>query len=207
MNTISVDVYLQDGCGRCDHYRTPECKVHLWTEPLRVLRELLLGSDLVEEVKWGVPCYTLGGKPVVMLTALKGYCALSFFKGAALVDDDGLLERPGPNSQLARLLKFRSLAEVVAHREHALGFVEQAITLEREGVTIARDPLPEPMPEELAQRLAADPELEQAFAALTPGRQRSHILYVRGAKQSATRLRRTKRCVPKIVAGKGFHER
>ncbi len=30
MNTTSVDAYLQDGCGRCEHYKTPQCKVHNW---------------------------------------------------------------------------------------------------------------------------------------------------------------------------------
>ena len=32
------------------------------------------------------------------------------------------------------------------------------------------------MPEELAARLDADPELRRAFEALTSGRQRSHVL-------------------------------
>ena len=60
---------------------------------------------------------------------------------------------------------------------------------------------------ELEQRLEQDPELAQAFAALTPGRRRSHILHVSGAKQSDTRARRVERCVPEILAGRGFNER
>jgi len=59
----------------------------------------------------------------------------------------------------------------------------------------------------LAERLEADPELDAAFAALTPGRRRSHILHVGGAKQAETRVRRVDRCVPDIMAGKGFNER
>ena len=51
-------------------------------------------------------------------------------------------------------------------------------------------PAPAPAPEvpaELTALLAADPSLAAAFAALTPGRQRSHILHIAGAAQPATR--------------------
>ena len=34
MNTGSVESYLTDGCGRCDKYQTPECKVVTWAQPL-----------------------------------------------------------------------------------------------------------------------------------------------------------------------------
>ena len=42
MNTTSVDAYLADGCGRCDLYRTLDCKVHRWTEALVELRAIAL---------------------------------------------------------------------------------------------------------------------------------------------------------------------
>ena len=207
MNNTSVDSYLQDGCGRCDLYQTPECKVHRWAETLEALRELLLESELVEEMKWGSPCYTLNGKNVVMLASRKESCILSFFKGAALVDEDDLLVRPGPNSRFARLLSFTSADDVMERRPQAARLIQQAIEVERAGKKVEPEGEPEPVPVELERRLAADPELETAFDALTPGRQRSHILYVSGAKQSKTRERRVERCAPKILAGKGFNER
>jgi hypothetical protein len=61
--------------------------------------------------------------------------------------------------------------------------------------------------EELQNRLDGDAELAAAFAALTPGRQREYNFHVSGAKQAATRERRIDRCVPKILAGKGFRDR
>ncbi len=205
MNTTSVDSYLRDGCGRCDHYQTPACKVHLWTEVLVALRELLLESGLVEEMKWGSPCYILDGKNVVMLASLKDCCALSFLKGAALVDESGLLQRPGPNTRFARVLRFTSMEDLAELRRPAAGFIQQAIEVERAGVAVAPSDPPEPMPIELEERLAADPELERAFEALTAGRRRSHILYVSGARQSETRARRVDKCAPKIAAGRGFN--
>lgn len=207
MNTSSVDSYLSEGCGRCDHYRTPRCKVHRWRGGLAALREVLLAAGLEETVKWGAPCYTLGGKNVAMLVALRESCGLSFFKGAALPDDEGLLEAPGPNSRHGRYLRFRSEDEVLARLPEAARFVAAAIALEAAGVTIAPLAEPEPLPLELAQRLADDPALQQAFEALTPGRRRSHVLHVSGAKQPETRERRVERCVLAILAGKGFNER
>jgi uncharacterized protein YdeI (YjbR/CyaY-like superfamily) len=46
-----------------------------------------------------------------------------------------------------------------------------------------------------------------AFDALTPGRQRGYVLYFMGAKQSQTRTARIEKCIPKILAGLGFHDR
>jgi uncharacterized protein YdeI (YjbR/CyaY-like superfamily) len=202
----TVDDFLRDGCGRCAHYQTPACKVHRWSGVLLELRGLVRASGLAEQVKWGSPCYTLGGRNVAMVTALKEHCALSFFRGASLVDDEGALERPGPNSREGRLLRFRSIDEVLARRALVERLLQQAIALEQQGRPERVQAEPEPMPEELARRLRADPALERAFAALTPGRQRSHILHVLGAKQSETRVRRVERCVPEILAGRGFAE-
>ena len=207
MNTTSVDSYLRDGCGRCDHYQTPACKVHLWTDALVALRALLRETELVEEMKWGSPCYTLDGKNVVMMTSFRGFCSLSFFKGVALGDDEGALVSPGPSSRFMRYLRFNSAEEVERRRAQVSRLLLEAIALERSGAKLEVEEASEPMPDELEERLIADPELRRAFEDLTPGRQRSHILHVSGAKQSATRRRRVEACALEILAGKGFNER
>jgi uncharacterized protein YdeI (YjbR/CyaY-like superfamily) len=207
MNNSNVDSYLRDGCGRCEHFQTPSCKVHLWTKALEALREIVLSTGLDEEMKWGSPCYTLGGKNVVMIGAFKESCVLSFFKGGALVDPDGALDSAGPNSRVARWMKFRSLDDVLARRAIALRFIEQAIALERAGVKVAKSAEAEPVPIELEQRLEVDPDLRRAFEALTPGRRRSHLIHITGAKQSETRARRVDKCAEDILAGRGFNER
>lgn len=207
MNKTSVDSYLRDGCGRCEHYQTPACKVHLWSAPLVALRKLVRATELVEAMKWGHPTYTLGGKNVVMISAFKDFCALQFFQGAALTDDDGLLVSPGPNSRFARYLKFTTLAEVTRHRAVIVRLLDQAIALAASGAKVAAPPPSEEVPAELAARLAADPALRRAFAALTPGRRRSHLLHITGAKQSETRARRVDRSAVEILAGRGWNER
>jgi len=208
MNTTSVDAYLKDGCGRCDKYQTPQCKVHLWTDALVLLRGVLRAAGLEEEMKWGNPTYTLGGKNVAMLVSLKEYCAVAFFKGALLEDLDGALESPGPNSHHARRLRFRSAAEAKKALPRLKKLLAQAIQLEKDGKKVERPATPrEALPEELASRLAGDKALKAAFEALTPGRQRSHVLHISGAKQAETRVLRVEKCVPDILAGRGFNER
>jgi uncharacterized protein YdeI (YjbR/CyaY-like superfamily) len=64
-----------------------------------------------------------------------------------------------------------------------------------------------PIPDELTDALDADPELAEAFAALTPGRQKSYAFNLNQAKQSATRVARIDRFREKILAGKGALER
>jgi uncharacterized protein YdeI (YjbR/CyaY-like superfamily) len=207
-----VDTYLRDGCGRCDRFQTPACKVHRWAEVLAALRELVIGSKLglTEEVRWGSPCYLLGGEQVVLVGALERGCVLSFVRGSELSDPDGALAAAGPQSRLARVMRFASKAEVVARAEPVGRLLAEAVALARSGPPKRRGAAARERaaaPPELAQLLEADSELRRAFEALTLGRQRSHVLHVLGAKQPATRARRAEQCVADIVAGRGFRER
>jgi len=63
------------------------------------------------------------------------------------------------------------------------------------------------VPGELTDALDADPELAEAFAALTPGRQRGYLLNLNQAKQPATRVARIEKFRDRIIAGKGLIER
>jgi uncharacterized protein YdeI (YjbR/CyaY-like superfamily) len=207
MNTISVDAYLQDGCGRCDHYRLPTCKVHRWTDILVALRRMLAATDLVEEMKWGSPCYTLGGKNVVMLASFRESCGITFVEGLGLHDPEGLLEKIGPNTRVPRMVRFRSPEDLERSRAAIARLIDEAIAQERAGIRHEAPPEPEPIPDELAERLDGDPDLQDRFLALTPGRRRSHILHIGSASKTETRRNRVEKCVPLIRAGKGFNER
>jgi uncharacterized protein YdeI (YjbR/CyaY-like superfamily) len=207
MNNTSVDSYLRDGCGRCPDFQTPQCKVHAWADVLRALRGLMAGSGLDETMKWGSPCYVVEDRNVVMIAAFRDSCALSFFRGAEIDDDTGLLVPAGPNSHVARLIRFRTVDDVTRNERGISDLVARAAALERAGARARRASAEELVPAELARRLAEDPTLAVAFAALTPGRRRSHVLHIAGAAQAATRERRVERCAADIVAGRGFNER
>ena len=51
-----------------------------------------------------------------------------------------------------------------------------------------------------------DKDFENAFKALTPGRQRAYLLHFSSAKQSATRIARIEKVKPQIFAGKGLND-
>jgi uncharacterized protein YdeI (YjbR/CyaY-like superfamily) len=75
-----VDKYLIDGCMRCKYGGTPQCKVVNWVVELELLKQIVLESGLIEELKWGVPVYTLKGKNVVTMMHLKNLQTLDSLK-------------------------------------------------------------------------------------------------------------------------------
>jgi uncharacterized protein YdeI (YjbR/CyaY-like superfamily) len=202
----TVEEYLLNGCGRCKLGGTPQCKVHNWQKEITALRIIANDCGLAEEIKWGSPCYTYKGKNVLMISALKESCVLSFFKGNLLNDEYGLLQKAGENSHIARLIKFTDVKEVQKHKTAIRDFVFQAIELEKSGQKVESAKVKESVPEELLARFDTMPELKKAFYALTPGRQRGYIIHISGAKQSATREKRIDKCIPAILSGKGFHD-
>lgn len=204
--TRDVETYLQEGCGRCTLGGTPDCKVHLWTRELQALRRIVLSSGLTEESKWGVPTYTLNGKNVLLIAAFKDNCRISFFKGSLLRDDHKVLEKEGKNSQVGRMISFTSADQILETEPILLDLIQQAIEVEKAGLQPEKPVSREPIPEELQQRFEEMPELKAAFDNLTPGRQRGYILYISGAKQSATRLKRVDKYIPNILDGKGIHD-
>jgi len=206
MNPL-VDLYLKEGCGRCNLYQTPKCKVHFWQEPMHALRNILLDTELKEEFKWSQPCYTYNGKNVMMLTAFNDLCCIAFFKGALLNDSNNLLEFPGPNSQASKRLNFIKEKQVVELEPQIRDFIKQAIELEKSGASIELKKVPEPLTQELQDVFNGNPELEIAFYSLTPGRQRGYIIHFSQPKQTKTRLSRIAKMIPKIMDGKGFHDR
>lgn len=207
-NAIStVNEYLTLGCGRCNLFNTPECKVHNWSQELHLLRSIVTATDLVEEIKWGMPCYTYNDKNVAMIGAFKNYCFLSFFKGSLMKDPYKILTATGENSHVAKILKFTSFVEIEAVANYIPSYLLEAINLEKANIKVPKAPTPTlEIPIEFQKVLKENKVLKSAFDALTPGRQRSYLLHFNGAKQSKTRDTRIEKCIPLILTGKGFNE-
>ena len=178
-----------------------------WQDETDELRKIVLDCDLVEELKWGKPCFTYQKKNVAIIIPLKDACALSFFKGALLKDPKHILQKIG-EAQAGRWIKFTSSKQISALQATLKSYIYEAIQVEESGKKV---PLKEAseyvVPEELQVRLNAAPELKAAFEALTPGRRKSYIFHVSGAKRGKTRAARAEKCVPMISSGRGFNER
>lgn len=177
-----------------------------WQDEMTRLRRICLDAGLDESLKWRKPCYGRDGANIALIQPFKEFCALMFFKGALLDDPDGLLEKPGENTQAARRVRFESLDDVVGREAVLSGYLAHAIEVEESGREVEFADRPEPIPDELQAKLDRDPALLAAFDGLTPGRQRQYILHVSGAKQSKTRVSRVEKAIPRILDGKGLND-
>lgn len=206
MNPL-IDDYLKKGCMRCPYGDTPQCKVHYWQPQLKALRTLMLETELTEELKWGVPCYTYAGKNVASISAYKDFACISFFKGALVPDPHQLLQKPGESSQSARLIKFTTVNAIEKHKSAILTLLKEAIEIEKSGKKVAFEKQLEPMPEELKVFLDQNQNVKEAFNQLTPGRQRGYIIYVSQPKSSQSKIDRINKCVEKILKGEGLNDK
>ncbi len=179
-----------------------------WQEELKKLRLIILDCGLTEELKWGVPCYTFQQSNIVLLHEFKEYCAILFVKGALLKDAQGILIQQTENVQAARQVRFTNLRQVVELEPILKAYIHEAVEAEKAGLKVDYKKTTEfNMPEELINKLEAVPGLQDAFEALTPGRQRAYILYFSAPKQSKTRESRIEKCMPQILNGKGLNDR
>lgn len=203
-----VNPYFIDGCGRCSLVGTPQCKVNFWPKELAFLRNLVLSCGLKEELKWSMPCYTYQGNNILMIAAFKNYCSISFFKGALLSDSDKILQKAGENSFETRLIKFTDVKQILEVESAIKAYIFEAIEIEKLGLKFNREAKPKPeYPAELIEAFSNDPKFNDAFKALTPGRQRGYLLHFTQPKQSKTKTDRIEKSKAKIFEGKGFNDR
>ena len=201
------DHYFAKGCGRCDRFDSDACATRQWAEGLAVLRAICLSEGLEEVAKWGHPTYMHAGRNIAIFGAFQSDFRLTFMNASLLDDTHGILRPAGPNSAVAGTLFFDDNAGVAPLADTIRGYLRQLITHAENGTPPPKITREFEMPEELIDALDADPELAEAYYALTPGRQKSYVINLSSAKQSATRVARIAKFRPKILAGKGALER
>jgi uncharacterized protein YdeI (YjbR/CyaY-like superfamily) len=182
-------------------------KERRWSAEFAALRQLCLASGLNEELKLGQACYDLDGGKVVLIHGFKEYCALLFMKGALLKDPKGILVQQTKNVQAARQIRFACLADITKQKAAIKAYIKEAIAVEKSGAKVQMKTVAQfAAPEEFKRRLDDDPELAEAFHALTPGRQKGYLLHFAGAKQSVTRTARVEKHSPRILKGLGLDD-
>jgi uncharacterized protein YdeI (YjbR/CyaY-like superfamily) len=178
-----------------------------WHEEIKQLRAIVLECNLIEELKWGTPCYTLNGSNIVIIHTFKEYCAFLFFKGVLMKDEKGILIQQTKNVQTARQIRFTSLKEINLLKKDLKAYIFQAIEIEKSGAKVELKKVTEfDMAEEFQTKLDEIPSLKKAFETLTPGRQRAYLLHFSQPKQSQTRESRVVKSIPQILNGKGLND-
>lgn len=182
-------------------------KAKRWQEEMTLLREIVLECGLNEDYKWMHPCYTYQDSNIVLIHGFKDYCALLFFKGVLMKDQEGILIQQTENVQDRRQIRFRSLEEIVRLKPVIKDYIKEAIKIEQSDLKVEFKKTSDfNMPGEFQKRLESDKKLKVAFDGLTPGRQRGYLLYFSSAKQPQTRESRIEKYILKILDGKGLDD-
>ena len=182
-------------------------KEQRWQVEVKELRKIVLDCGLVEELKWGVPCYLFQDKNIVLIHEFKTYCAFLFFKGALLSDHSGILIQQTQNVQAARQIRFTDTEQILLNGNILKSYIFEAIEVEKAGLKVElKKTSAFNLPVEFEDELTKNPALKTAFYGLTPGRQRAYLLHFDAPKQVKTKLARIEKHIPQILAGKGLND-
>jgi uncharacterized protein YdeI (YjbR/CyaY-like superfamily) len=122
-------------------------------------------------------------------------------------DTKGILEMPGENSNSSRFIRFTNLERIIDLKDIIQEYIKEAIEIEKSGKKIISKKIEEyPIPDELIKEFDSDIFFKNAFKSLTPGRQKSYLIFYSAAKQSATRTARILKSKDAIFNGKGMNE-
>lgn len=181
-------------------------KVSAWQKELARLGSIIKKTRLVKTVKWGVDVYTHKGKNVIGLTGFRDYFALWFYNGVFLKDKHHLLVNAQEGKTKAlRQWRFYSMEDV--NEELILEYIEEAVKNEEAGkVWKPEKTRPLQIPEDMASVFSRDKKLKDAFASLTPYKQKEYSQYIEEAKREDTRLKRLEKIKPMILKGVGLND-
>ena len=121
-------------------------------------------------------------------------------------DRDGVMKRQGLNTKVPDMSRLMENAQVMARERAVPACRAEAEGYARAGMRAVREAGAVGLRKELVDALDGDPEMSEAFAALTPGRRRSYVIALASAKASATRVARIAKYRGKILQGMGAHE-
>ncbi len=118
-----------------------------WVEEVMLLRDIILKTELKEEIKWGGPIYTLNGKNVLAIGAFKNYATVWFHNGVFLKDSEGVLVAASEATRGLRQWRFASMKEIKPTLVRK--YIKEAIANSKAGKEIKPEKKPIPdMPAE-----------------------------------------------------------
>lgn len=178
-----------------------------WKDELIQLREILLDTELTEEVKWGAPIYTYKGKNVVGMAGFKSYVGLWFHQGALLKDPKKKLMNAQEGVTKAQR-QWRIASEKEIDQKTIKVFVKEAIQHIEDGNAIKPSPKKKlTVPKELAAILKKNAAASNAFKQLTAFKQCEYAEYIAEAAKPETKVRRIEKILPMILNGIGLNDK
>lgn len=182
---------------------------HIYKKEIGLLREIVLKSELEETFKWSFPTYTLKNNNVLAICKFKQHFGIWFFNGVFLSDPKNVLQNAQEGKTKAmRQWKFTSIEEIYEMTISA--YIQEAIENQRKGMQLISKktkPKSAPLSELLKEELINDVDLNQAFLALSPYKQKEYSEYINTAKQDKTKISRLEKIKPMILSGKGLNDK
>ncbi len=178
-----------------------------FSEELSLLRNIISSTELVENLKWSAPVYSIDGKNVVGLGAFKHNFGIWFFNGVFLKDEKNLLEQAQEKTKGLRQMRFESLDDI--DKNAVLSYVKEAIENQKMGKEIKPEKKSKKVsiPAILKTAMNTNSVLKDAFSLLTPGKQREYAEYIDSAKKEETKLSRIEKIKPMIIKGIGLNDK
>ncbi len=190
--------------GKADAYFE---KDQAFKEEIGILREVVLATDLEENVKWGAPVYTIDNKNVLGIMAFKSHYGLWFFNGVFLSDPENVLENAQEGKTKA-MRHWKFSADDKIDKKLVMEYVEEAIMNQRKGLSVKPEKKKAvAVPELLQDTLNRSDMLNEKFSALSPSKQREYSEYIASAKQEKTKMSRLEKILPMIEQGLGLNDK
>ena len=173
---------------------------------LKDIRKVLLSTDLIETIKWGMPTYTIENKNVAGICSFKSYCGVWFFQGALLTDPHKVLHNAQEGKTKA-MRQWRFTSDSTIDNELLHLYIQEAIENEKNGLSIKHVKKPLIVPPELKRLFGKNEVLAGLFNKLTLTKKREFSDYIREAKRAETKAQRIEKIVPLIEKAIGLHDK
>ena len=179
-----------------------------WEPALRLIREIILRTELQETIKWGAPCYTLGRKHVAGMVGFKEHMAIWFHQGVFLKDpEDKLINAQEGVTKALRQWRFTDIDEIRQNADLIHAYMLEAIENQKQGKEIKPEKKELTVPAELQEVLDRDSGLLESFEAFSKSKKREFAEYIATAKRAETRQSRLEKIIPMIANGIGLHDK
>lgn len=176
-----------------------------WSIGLRIIRGILIDTELDEDVKWGMPTYRIEEKNVVSISAFKYHFGVWFHNGSFLKDTHNILENAQEGKTKGmRHIKYTDASQI--DKNILNSYIFEAIQNQKNGKEIK--PIRSTKPIEIPSIMLthfSDKTLKN-LKALSIAKQNNYIKYITSAKRQETKRNRIEKIIPMIDRGVGIND-
>ena len=181
-------------------------KVNQWENELRILREIIQKTELVETNKWGGEVYTINNKNVLGIGGFKNYFTIWFWNGVFLKDEAQVLVNANEGvTKGLRQWRLTSASEI--NEKLILHYIHEAITNEKAGLSIKPEKKEAMQCDFFENELKKDAKLNATFEKFSPYKQKEFWEFMATAKQEKTKITRFEKIKPMILEERGLNDK